>query len=210
MNAKTVLTEVYRAPWDTSYVNAEPSCNGTIGGTDIRNRCPVPVKIYNVAGSNVPNPDNRVGIVGLGGTASDRREFVGIDAATGNRMTPTTKANFATQSFGPFARNDIDDYDGYQDNVAAVGIAGNTSGDFVINSTVGVVVDYLQEPNINAAQYLGAQNLAFNLSRTVAANPTNIKMIQVTATDNATAQNVVLWSYSHNIGTAVLNYRMFQ
>ncbi|MBO7370349.1 MAG: type II secretion system protein [Campylobacter sp.] len=200
-NAKTVLTEIYRSPWDSSYLSVESKCIGNL------NNCSVPVKIYSVAGSNVDN--NRPGIVGMGGTAADHREFAGLDSI-GNRLTPTTEANFTAVSFGPNAFNDIDDYNGYEANITSTNIAGNTSGDFILNSDISVAVRYLQEPNITTAQFHGQQNLDFNLGIAESNNPTNIKMITVTARDNTDAQSIVLRSYSHNIGTAIINHRTIQ
>lgn len=146
-------------------------------------------RICNIpAGGSVVVPANKISVAN-----KSRR----IDTAN-----PTTKANFGTGGTGLFA--DIDDYDVDFNRTIASGSlgAGNTSGDFILNTNVGVTVNYLNEAS---AGYVAAdENVSVNLgfgAGSIAANPTNIKLVEIKATDDTgLGREVILRYYAFNIG----------
>ena len=199
-NAKTAVVQVAKAPWDSAYAMAETRCT-----TDINLDCDVPIKIHAVpttsAGVNVPV--NKIAIINESG---NQRETT--------TATPTPKAQFGSRednasaiSVGSGRFNDIDDYDvSFVQTVGPTQVGGNTGGDFILNTRVDVSVNYISEPN---ADYVNAQTINANLgfgAGSIAANPTNIKLVEITATDTISTdpnRSVVLRYYAFNIGMPI-------
>lgn len=171
-NAKTVVVHVSKAPWDSNCKDGK-ICNIPAGGSVV------------VPGGSA----NKISVARVGDRVDD----------TAN---PTAKANFGTGGTGLFA--DIDDYDVDFNRTIASGSlgAGNTSGDFILNTNVGVTVNYLNEAS---AGYVAAdENVSVNLgfgAGSIAANPTNIKLVEIRATDDTgLGREVILRYYAFNIG----------
>ncbi|MDA3055737.1 MULTISPECIES: type II secretion system protein [unclassified Campylobacter] len=202
-NAKTAVVQVAKAPWDSAYATVETSC------ANIDLDCNVPIRIHEVPTTNVGVfvPTNKIAIV----------DESGNQRATTSAQ-PTPKARFGSRednasatSVGSGKFNDIDDYDvSFVQTVGPTEVGGNTGGDFILNTRVSVSVNYISEPSVN---YVNGSTINTNLgfgTASIAANPTNIKLVEITATDtNSTDPNrsVVLRYYAFNIGMPITTLR---
>lgn len=198
LSAKTLLTSLAKAPWDTNYVTGESSCGGVIGA------CTVPVKIHSIingaGGVGITNCTEGTGCTltrpGILMTDATHREISSI--------APTAHTNFGNSKTTVY--NDIDDYNGYnkpmQPPVKSLG--GDTDGDFTLTTDIGIAVDYVSDV-LTSGSYLNGSNITGVLSTTPQnGTPTNLKMITITASDrNDPSRFVVLRTYSANIGTAL-------
>lgn len=203
-NAKTVVVQVSKAPWDSAYAMAETRC-----ATNIDLDCDVPIKIHEVPTNGVGGvfvPSGKANKIAIMNESGSQRETT--------TATPTPKAQFGSRednasaiSVGSGKFNDIDDYDvSFVQTVGPTPVGGNTEGDFILNTRVSVSVDYISEPNVN---YVGAQTINANFGfgdGSIAANPTNIKLVEITATDTVSIdpnRSVVLRYYAFNIGMPI-------
>lgn len=192
MNAKTVLTQIAKVPWDSAYKYVVCTTDPAATPAERRanaNTCTNVVNIHRIPGGNAIL-NQRAGII----NSIDQRSISDTDAA----------APIGGVSFGSGNRNDVDDYNNYNQSMApVVDVAGgNTSGDFLLTTNINVVVGFVPDV-LTVGNYANSQSISANLATATVANPTNIKMIQITATDNADpARSVVLRTYSFNIGAS--------
>ncbi|MDA3078874.1 MULTISPECIES: pilus assembly FimT family protein [unclassified Campylobacter] len=179
-NAKTVVVQVSKAPWDSNGLS--------------HNELP---RIYDIAtdGADVFVPGGIAGKIAV----DNKKVNAGV--------APTPKANFGSGGTGLFA--DIDDYADFNRTIVPSSLsAGNTSGDFILNTKVTVAVNYLREPNVNFvnAAVINGVNLDFDAVNIVN-TPTNIKLIEITANETNLNKNVILRYYAFNIGTSMPTVR---
>lgn len=194
MNAKTVMTQIAKVPWDSAWKFA--GCTEDPGATDAErrtnaNNCPLPTRIHPIPGGD-RFINARAGIV-------DEREKRSI-------LPNLLGANLGGESFGNGALNDLDDYNGFGIvmNPIVDAAGANTTGDFLLTTNIATTVTFVADPTLNAGQNYGTSavlNATFN--QAVVAGPTNTKMLSITASDAADpGRNVVLATYSFNIGAS--------
>ena len=207
-NAKTAVVQVIKAPWDSAY--AAHSSSECSSEPDLD--CQEPIAIHTVPTTNagVFVPGGRAAKIAITDEAGNQRET--------SDATPTPKAQFGSRednasavSVGSGRFNDIDDYDvSFIQTVGPTQVGGNTEGDFILNTRIDVSVNYVSEPNVD---YVGAQTINANFgfgAGSTAANPTNIKLVEITATDtvsNNPNRSVVLRYYAFNIGMPITTLR---
>ena len=205
-NAKTAVVQVAKAPWDSAYAAAADSeCRH-----DLRSDCNEPIKIHTVPTTNtgVFVPTNKIAIVDESGNQRD----ITVANPTPKALFGSREDNASAVSVGVGKFNDIDDYDvSFVQTVGPTPVGGNTEGDFILNTRVNVTVDYITEPKVD---YVNSKiinaNLGFGIGSVTKANPTNIKLVEITATDTvSTAPNrsVVLRYYAFNIGMPITTVR---
>ena len=194
MNAKTMMTQISKVPWDSAWKYA--GCTTNPAATDAERKANAAACTDRTRIHPIPNGDRfinqRAGIV----REAEQRDI------QDNLLT----ANLGGESFGSGAFNDIDDYNGF--NIAmspVVGAAGaNTSGDFLLTTDIAVTVNFVADPVLAAGQNYGTSsvlNATFN--QAISAVPTNTKMISIQASDRSDpGRNVVLNTYSFNIGAS--------
>lgn len=198
MNAKTVLTQIAKVPWDSAYkyvvCTTDPAATPA-ARTANANTCTNVVNIHRIPGGNAIL-NQRAGII----DSVDKRSISNVDAA----------APVGGVSFGSGNRNDVDDYNGYNQSMApVVDVTGaNTSGDFLLTTDIAVTVGFVSDAVLAAGQnYATSQELNATLNTTTVAGPTNIKMIQISASDRSDpTRNVVLRTYSFNIGASNIRF----
>lgn len=193
MNAKTVLTQIAKVPWDSAYKYEKCTTNPAATVDERKanaNTCLEPTSIHRIPNGNLVL-NQRVGIVRDG----EERIINNSDPVN----APIGESNFG---FG--ARNDIDNYNGYNNvmNPVVDAAGANTSGDFLLTTNINVVVGFVPDV-LTIGNYANSTTISANLATATTNVPSNIKMIQITATDNADpARSVVLRTYSFNIGAS--------
>lgn len=211
-NAKTATVQVLKAPWDGAYTE------GGLCSSDPDN-CADPTPIHTIPSSTavrVPTDelDRTLGVIGSR-NAEIRKGFFSDRNATPKSRFRNKDDNANALSHGEYAFNDLDDYHiSYTRTIGPTPIAGNTQGDFILNTRVQVGISYLVEP---VADYVSSNvinaNLGFAAGDRVADasnNTTNIKLVEVNATDmlsNSPARSTILRYYAFNIGARMINHR---
>lgn len=199
MNAKTVMTQIAKVPWDSAYKYEKCSDPTDTHADKVAkaNACSERTSIHRIPGGNLVL-NQRVGIV-RDATNDNKAKERAI-----NNSDPVN-APIGGSSFGiPGARNDIDDYNNYNSTMDPIrDVAGaNTSGDFLLTTNIGVVVGFVSD-DLTAGNYANSTTISANLATATTNVPSNIKMIEITATDNADpTRSVVLRTYSFNIGAS--------
>ena len=193
MNAKTVLTQIAKVPWDSAYkyvvCTTDPAATVEERKANA-NTCLNPTSIHTIPGGN-HFLNQRVGIIRDG----EERKISDPDPVN---------APVGGSNFGRGVRNDIDNYNGYNQvmNPVVDAAGANTSGDFLLTTNIGVVVGFVPDV-LTVGNYANSTTISANLATATTNVPSNIKMIQITATDNADpARSVVLRTYSFNIGAS--------
>ena len=198
MNAKTVMTQIAKVSWDSAWKYA--GCTTDPAATDAERRiranaCNLPTQIH-----VVPNGDRFIN-----GRAGIVRTADGSEPGR-NMVTNLLGANLGGESFGAGAFNDLDDYNNFASAmVPIVDPAGaNTTGDYLLTTDIVATVTFVADPTLGAGENYGTSrvlNATFNQAD--AGAPTNTKMLTIQASDrNDPGRNVVLATYSFNIGTA--------
>ena len=206
-HAKTRLSHIMQAPWDSGYLvnddeckNKEDSCNPTLP------------PIFELDDAGIKVPDYRYGLKQISAAST-----VGFTT-----VKPTDPDDFRDVSYGNqyiFGR-DIDDHDGNITNIAPTPVTGATldmQQDFLINQQLQTTVSYVSDDIINIAgkncatgndAYIKGEVVCANLGVVAEANPTNIKMVEVKNTDLSSKANaageqrfLVLRGYAFNIGS---------
>lgn len=193
MNAKTVMTQISKVPWDSAWKYA--GCSDASATDDEKrakaNSCSYPTKIHHVPGSN-RFINQRAGIV------NDSNKRGKVDDLLG--------ANLGGESFGTGAFNDLDDYNNFNLAMAPIrDVTGaNTTGDFLLTTDINVTVGFVADPVLAAGQNYGtSKELNATFSQTIVAGPTNTKMVSITASDRSDpGRSVLLSTYSFNIGAS--------
>ncbi len=98
------------------------------------------------------------------------------------------------------AYNDIDDFNGVNEEITSGGV-----GDYIKDFNLSTSVYYIND----SATYSSSPTLNFTLSTTSATPSTNLKMIEVKATDKNGNVVTTLRAFSSNIGSYELIYRTF-
>ena len=211
MNAKTAMTQIIRAPWDSGYVNAPGACTGI----DDLNECArvMPVPIFDLSGVVNSEDLNSLALVNRNGAS---HENVGNSRKV-STATPTLSRCFGTGANAPDPKcivsygwdttgrgyNDVDDYIVYKPQIDPARIPNRTSGDFLLTTDVSVNVMYVSDAlTSTSGGYKNSRAIEANLGIRASSVPTNIKLVEVTAVDrNDRDRNVTLRSYSFNIGS---------
>lgn len=134
------------------------------------------------ASANADSDFNTTSTRRLGHVLADNRRRL-----RDNMAAPTTDG---TAAWGNAALQDIDDFDGRDENTT---IAAETM-DYIFNVQLHPTVNYISDTATYANQDM---NFTFNANTTFT-NPTNIKMITVTTTGNGI--NMVLRAFASNVG----------
>lgn len=100
------------------------------------------------------------------------------------------------------AFDDMDDFNGTIQRISSL----LPSGDYIKDINITTIVKYIKDTAI----YSSSPVLNFDLNTSSASPTTNIKLVEVTVTDNMTHNKVVkLRAFSTNIGSYELLYRTF-
>lgn len=190
LNAKTLMAQILKSPWDSSYKN-----QGHCASAPNPDICAITntrsIPIYTIAGDFASRP-------GIDKTENSAREF--------GTYIPADKDHFGkgkvghSFGYGDQAYNDIDDYTSFgkdDDNISKIStnLLDNTTGEFILDTKVSAEVrfvsDAMKTSGSDRIANLGRENLKLS----------NIKMIEVTAEDTRDKDRfVTLRSYAFNIG----------
>jgi len=155
-------------------------------------------------GNSVSATDGRVMVLDTTGTLADNEFDVGVDnTRVGHIVGIGRRAVLIDDNTGlpvqPASSGGIDDFDG---DARALPLAATvaTDLDYILNFSLAAAVNYVSDN----ANYGGAAINNFNFQTGDAGGTTNIKMIQVSATNAAGNTITSLRAYSSNIGDYVL------
>lgn len=204
--AKGQASYIMKFPWDSRALNSADICSTPISCGIFDRKTP----IHQIAANGEATTTQRLGIKG------SRRDWSGINItspATGAvpaDIGPTSKASFGTTKTVPeFADYlDVDDFDGANYNTTSA----IDDGDFLTSTRVNINVNYVSDTLITPAgfacgnSYVNSENLCVVFDNGAAARPSNIKVIEVIATDTAeTDYQAIIRAYVFNIGSLDLS-----
>lgn len=123
--------------------------------------------------------------------ADSRRRMHDINHPT---RDATQKANWDTIN-----TNGIEFFDGKDDSITVI----SDNYDFIFNLNLRSNIDYISDGFI-----VSNQTATFNLNvNNIENNPTNIKMVEITTTDNNSDLSILLRAFASNIGEAPIMRR---
>lgn len=177
-NAKAVMSLVLKSPWDSASDNILTTTN--YASRPATNRGGIGFVDPNSPSVNFGKKEE-----------ADKKPIYEFDES-GNITSVVAKDKDGNDLYY-YEYNDIDDYHGAKFKISVdLGTNGNTKGNYIIDSEIDVEVCYVSDADTD---------LVLGDSDTCVADPTNIKMVTVTANDiNDEANKVVLRYYAFNIG----------